>query len=94
MTDLRVDYGLLGESHATLTSLISEFTNIQTEQGHDDWAIGSGDIAGQLDGFAGNWTYHRKQIIGSMQALDQMVTQSIKTFNGTDSQLAQALTKK
>ncbi|HLH59622.1 MAG TPA: hypothetical protein VKV33_10780 [Streptosporangiaceae bacterium] len=94
MADLRVDYELLDSTERTLTSLTSEFQNIKAQEGSYDGAMGSGDIAGAMDSFAGNWDYHRKKLVGSMQALGQMVSQTKQAFQKTDTGLAHDLTKK
>jgi hypothetical protein len=93
-SDLKVDYQLLESIHSTMTGLLSELENIQPQQGEYDGAMGSGSIAGAMDGFAGNWTYHRKQIIGNMQSLNSMVTESVQKFQQADANLKSQLTGK
>lgn len=94
MADLKVDYQLLDSIERSLSTLVSEFQNIQAQAGGYDGAMGSADIAGAMGSFAGNWDYHRKQIVGSMQSLGQMVSQTRKHFQDTDSRLKASLTKK
>jgi hypothetical protein len=94
MADLKVDYQALSFTHQTLGGLASQFQNIQTQQSHYDWAMGSGDVAGAMDNFAGNWTYHRNQLISSINDLDSMVAAALEQFPKTDSQLTKSLTKK
>jgi hypothetical protein len=94
MADLKVDYQVLEFTHATLSRLASQFDGMQTQQAQYDRAMGSGDIAGAMDNFAGNWAIHRRQLIGKMQDLDQMVAAALREFPKTDSQLANSLTKK
>jgi hypothetical protein len=89
--NLRVDYGLLEASHKTLTSLASEFGNLQASTNGYDAAMGSGAIAGAMDSFAGNWSYHRDQLVANMQKLDDMITESVKQFMDTDQKLARGL---
>jgi hypothetical protein len=88
---LRVDYNLLEASHKTLTSLASEFGNLQATTSGYDGAMGSGAIAGAMGSFAGNWSYHRDQLVANMQKLDDMITESVKQFMDTDKKLAQEL---
>lgn len=52
MADLKVDYQLLDSIEHSLSSLLSEFQNIQTQTGGYDGAMGSGDAASAMDGFA------------------------------------------
>ena len=44
--------------------------------------------------FSGNWDYHRKKLIGSMQALGKMVSETKEQFSKTDTGLTASLTKK
>jgi hypothetical protein len=89
--DLRVDYSLLESSHKTLASLVGEFADLQASTGDYEAAMGSGAIVGALDSFAGNWSYHRDQLVANMQKLDDMITESVKQFMDTDQKLAQEL---
>lgn len=94
MADLKIDYQVLEFTHATLSKLVSQFDSMQTEQSRYDQAMGSSQIAGAMDNFAGNWTYHRKQLVGKMQNLDSMVAAALKDFPKTDTDLAHQLTRK
>ena len=89
--NLRVDYTLLEASHKSLTSLASEFGALQASTGGYDAAMGSGAIAGAMDNFAGNWSYHRDKLVANMHKLDDMITESVKQFMDTDQQLARGL---
>lgn len=94
VADLKVDYQLLDSTERTLSSLTSEFQHIKARESGYDGAMGSGDIASAMDSFAGNWDYHRDKLVGSMQALGKMITESKKKFTETDSQLASSLVSK
>src|ERR1700727_1757152 len=94
MADLKVAFDLLDSAEQTMTSLTSEFKNIKAETSDYDGAMGSGDIAGALGSFSGNWDYHRDKLTGSMQALGQMITESKKQFHETDNKLAANLKTK
>lgn len=94
MADLRVDYQLLASIHSTLNSLTWEFQNIEDQASAYDSAYGSGDITAAMGSFAGNWSNHRKTLLGTMQNLDHMVTVTAQQFQQTDDQLASDLTKK
>lgn len=92
MADLKVDFSLLDSTEQTLTSLISEFQNIRAQESGYDGAMGSGDIASAMDSFAGNWDYHREKLVGSMQALGKMISESKTKFHETDTKLASSMT--
>jgi hypothetical protein len=94
VADLIVDYQLLDTTESSLGSLSKEFQGLQALEKGYDGAIGSGDIASAMDDFAGNWDYHKKRLVGSMQALGTMVHQTKQTFQDTDSKLKSTLTKK
>ena len=46
----------------------------------------------RMDSFAGNWDYHRKKLVGSMQALGTMISQTKQAFTQTDTKLQTTLT--
>ena len=94
MADLKVDYQLLDSIERSLTSLHSEFSNIQVNTSAYDGAMGSGDIASAMDGFAGNWSDHRKNLISSMQSLGTMVSETRRQFKNADNKLASTLPHK
>jgi hypothetical protein len=94
VTDLRISYQDLEATKSTMDSLVGEFQNIQTQQAQYDGAMGSGDVAGAMDNFAGNWDYHRKKLIGKMTDLDSMVADTLKEFQKTDSDLTKQITPK
>ena len=89
--DLKVEFDLLNSAKKTLTS---EFQNIKAQESGYDGAMGSGDITGALGSFSGNWDYHRNKLVGSMQALGQLIDESEKQFHKTDDQLAKNLKSK
>ena len=94
MADLRVDYQLLASIHGALNGLTWEFETIEDQVSACDSAYGSGDSAAAMGSFAGNWSYHRKTLLGTMQNLDHMVIVTAQQFRQTDSRLASDLTKK
>lgn len=94
MSDLKVDYQLLDSIERSLTSLHSEFQNIKTQTGAYDGAMGSGDVASAMDGFAGNWDDHRKNLLSSIQTLGTMVSETKRQFQKADNKLKNSLTQK
>jgi hypothetical protein len=93
-SDLKVDYQLLESVSNTMTGLTNELQNMESGYSGYDWALGSGDVAGAMGSFAGNWAYHRGQILNNMGNLNNMVQEAAKEFKKTDSTLSSALTKK
>jgi hypothetical protein len=94
MADLRVDFQLLASIHAALTSLTSEFQNIQDQAAAYNAAYGSSDITAAMGSFSGNWSQHRARLLTTMQDLDHMVTATATQFRQADDQLASELTSK
>jgi hypothetical protein len=94
MTDLRISYHDLESAHAALSGTASQFEGIQARQSRSDAAMGSGDVAGAMDGFAGNWTYHRKLLLGKMRNLGSLLTQALTQFPKADRDLSHQLTSK
>jgi hypothetical protein len=74
MPDLKVDYQLLESTERTLSSLVSEFQNMQAQESSYNWAMGSGPIAAAMNGFADNWNDNKKNLVSSMQTLGTMVS--------------------
>jgi predicted methyltransferase MtxX (methanogen marker protein 4) len=94
MADLKVDYQLLDSIERDLSNLVSQFEHIETQTESYDEAMGSSDIVSAMGSFSGNWVYHRKQMVGSMQTLGQLVSSTKTYFQDTDNRLKSSLTKK
>jgi hypothetical protein len=94
MTDLRISYADLSATNGALLVLINDMENIQTDTSAYDGAMGSGDVAGAMDNFAGNWSVHRKKLLGNMQNVQSMVQGALTDFPETDRKAAGWLTKK
>jgi hypothetical protein len=92
MADFVVDYSLLQQVDKTLKDLVNQFQNIQAQEQGYTGAYGSGDVAGAMDDFAGNWSYHRGKIVDSMNALSQSVEDVMSESKKYDSDLAKQLT--
>lgn len=93
LADLKVDYQLLDSIESSLSSLLSEFQNIKAQTGGYDGAMGSSAVASAMDGFAGNWDDHRKNLISSIQSLGKMVSETKQQFRDADDKLSKTLTQ-
>jgi hypothetical protein len=91
MADLKVDYQLLASIHTTMSGLTSEFETIGDEAAAYTSAYGYDGIVSAMSSFSGNWSDHRKQLLGTMQNLDRMVIATSQDFQHTDSKLASDL---
>jgi hypothetical protein len=94
MADFVVDYTLLQQVDKTLKDLMNQFQNIQAQEQGYAWAYGSGDIAGAMNDFAGNWSYHRGQIVKSMASLSENVEEVMTETQKYDSDMAKQLQPK
>jgi hypothetical protein len=94
MPDLVVDYAMLTQVENTLKGLSQEFQNIQAQEQGYTGAYGSGDIAGAMDDFAGNWSYHRGKILQSMDSLAKSVDEVRTQASQFDTQMQNSLTGK
>jgi hypothetical protein len=92
MADFVVDYSLLQQVDNTLKDLVSQFQNIQSQEQGYTGAYGSGDVAGAMDDFAGNWSYHRGKIVDSMNSLIKSVEEVMSETKKYDSGMAKQLT--
>jgi hypothetical protein len=89
--DLDVDYQLLGSIHSALEGVSREFEDIQTTQAGFDGDMGSADVTGAMENFAGNWSYHRKKLISELDNLLTLVEKAIQGFRHADESAAAAL---
>ena len=90
--DFAVDYPLLEQVDKTLKDLVSQFQNIQAQEQGYTGAYGSGDVAGAMNDFASNWSYHRGKIVDSMNALSKSVEEVLSETKKFDSGMARQLT--
>lgn len=93
-SDLRISYSDLESTKTTMGALIGDLENIQASQSAYDGAMGSSDIAGAMDNFAGNWSVHREKLLGKMKHLHSMVSAALTEFPKTDRETASWLTRK
>jgi hypothetical protein len=93
MADLKVDYQLLASIHTTMVGLSSEFETIEDQASAYTSAYGHDGIASAMSSFSGNWSDHRKKLLGAMHDLDHMVTATATDFRTADGKLAADLTK-
>ena len=93
MSDLIVDYRVLEQTEELMARLHQQISGSGTSSRTEDSDWGFGGVSSAMGGFYGDWSYHRQQILGRMQTLHTMSTQSRQAFQGTDAKLASELTK-
>lgn len=91
MSDLIVDYHVLEQSESLLARLHQQLGagTGYSLAADSDW--GHAGVAAAVGGFHNDWSYHRQQIMGRMQALHTMARQSRQSFQGADNKLASEL---
>ena len=94
MTDhLKVSTTMLADVGTSLGTLKNEFDNSTriVDSFHD--YIGSGELAGAMDDFAGNWSKKRDELCKTLEELGKIADAAAKTYDGVDDHLAKALLK-
>ena len=86
--DLCVSYTALEESEADLKTIKAEFENCSKRKDQLRGIWGSGPIADAMGEFVDNWDRHRKELVESIKAVSDMVTNTLKVFRETDQKLA------
>ncbi|MGW7424775.1 hypothetical protein ACWGJB_32895 [Streptomyces sp. NPDC054813] len=86
--DLAVDDRLLVKTAKTLSKIQYEFEHTEDHQGDLRKIWGSGDVAGAMDHFADNWSYHRKQLLSSVRTVGELAEKCHEAFRELDQKLA------
>ena len=86
--DLCVSFDALEDSERDLKTIKSEFENCSKHTDELRAVWGSGEVADAMGEFVGNWDYHRKDVLDSIQAVGDMVSGTLQTFRETDQKLA------
>jgi hypothetical protein len=89
MADIQVDLDMLQSTATSLTSLVYDF-------GHaadivKDADIGDPTIGKALNNFTGDWKVRVKNLIDSMNAVQNMANTGYNDYTTTDTQLAQQM---
>lgn len=88
MTDLMVTDDVLADAERLLTRLHSEFGGIGHHRDELRHVWGSGDVADAMDAFVDNWSWYRKKLLSSIEAVGGLVGSARETFRETDRHLA------
>ena len=88
MTDLMVTDDVLADAERLLARLHSEFGGIGQHRDELRHVWGSDDVAGAMDAFVDNWSWYRKKLLSSIEAVGGLVSSARETFRETDRHLA------
>ena len=91
MPDLSVDLAGLSDLSRTLSSIRSalDATRSLVDGYADD--LGSSDVVGALDHFESNWDDGRGQINKNMEAMGEVIDDSVAAYQQTDEELTSSL---
>jgi VIT1/CCC1 family predicted Fe2+/Mn2+ transporter len=95
MTDdhLKVSTTTLADIGRSLGTLKDEFEHSSTIVDSFHGFIGSGELAGALGDFAGDWSKKREELCGLLDELGKVADTAARTYDGIDEHLAAALLK-
>jgi hypothetical protein len=91
---LRADLTRIGEVAAQITQLGAEFSQATTLAEGYAPELGSGQLAGVLSVFASGWAIHRQRLIDDLSQQADLAETAVRSYRGTDEQLAAALGKR
>lgn len=88
---LRADIERIRDSASRLATVKAEFDAAGKIGDRYRPFLGSGELAGKMDDFSNNWSYHREKLSGSIETLGTWCKAAADGYTGVDDQLAQAL---
>ena len=91
MGDLEVDLDLLGEAAGSLGMLIHEFDRASAVVEDAESAIGRNALLEELRAFVDEWKHNREKLLGSMDAVYKMATDSREAYIQVDNDLARSI---
>jgi hypothetical protein len=92
MSDLKVDFTTLEDSHRAAQTLKSEFDDLP-HRVSDDAHWGHHDVRDAMHEFATNWDYHRDVLSGKIGEVGEKVESCLTTFRDADQKLYDELEK-
>lgn len=90
---LQADLAGLSELSSNLASIATKIDGTQNAFVQASFDLGSVAIEAELENFERTWDVGRKRIHDDIDSLGTMLSDSVKTYQQADSQIAQALTK-
>jgi alpha-D-ribose 1-methylphosphonate 5-triphosphate synthase subunit PhnG len=90
---LKVDSSALRELSTQLSTIATDIDGTQNAFLAGSFDIGSVSVVAALEDFERTWDVGRKRIHDDIDALGSMLSDSADTYDSTDQQIAQALSK-
>ncbi len=91
MTDLRIDYGLLGDARAALDAITREFSRATERRDASAGVWGADEVRDVMHAFVDDWGRHRRLLCEDLEAFGAKVDGMMTAFRDTDQELAGAL---
>jgi hypothetical protein len=91
---LRADLTRIGEVAAQITQIGTDFSQATTLAEGYASALGSAQLARVLSTFADSWSIHRQRLIDDLSQQAGLAETAVRSYRGTDEQLAAALGKR
>jgi len=92
MADLVINAKVLEDSAARLTSIKTEFDNVDKHSNADSSIWGQSDVRWAMGKFASDWKIHRQKISAAVGDLQKKVEEMQKGFTDTEQKLADSIT--
>lgn len=90
MSDLEVTDDVLAEAERLLVQLHAEFGGIGAHRDEVRHIWGSSRVAGAMDSFVDNWSWHRKKLQARIESVGALVSSARETFRETDHHVAKS----
>lgn len=89
MADVVVDYGMLGTSADQLNAVKSFIDGLESRVSGSSDCWGNQDIAGAMNTFATNWSYHREKLSDLVGSVAEKFEKTASTWRENDEHEAQ-----
>jgi hypothetical protein len=93
VSDLKVDYWALEDSVSTLSSLKSEFDDIEDRRDDTSGAWGHDAVKDAMHEFASNMDYNRGKLSDEIKTVGEKMSGTIDAFREADAKLAESFDK-
>ncbi|WP_194898207.1 hypothetical protein [Catenulispora pinisilvae] len=90
---ISIDTHMLADMGTALGKLRDDFNNASSIVDGVGGDMGSGDVADALHDFASDWSKKKANVVGELDKLSKGATGAAQAWDGTDSKLADVLTK-
>ena len=90
---LQADLARIAQVSRQVEQIAREFGQATTLAEGYESALGSPELAATLHGFATDWSIHRARLLADLEKESSLADTAVKSYHGTDEELAAALRK-